>query len=89
MKKRISLLVVFVLILTMLCGCGSKDSEAPVPDTSNTENSEDAKSAVNDNKILGKADNTDVDLTMFFYDKNDDVICFAGSCKHIHIYDPA
>lgn len=50
MKKRISLLVVFVLILTMLCGCGSKDSEIPAPDTANTENSDGEKSAVNDNK---------------------------------------
>ena len=44
MKKRISLILVFVLIVTLLGGCDSKDDEMPVPDTTNTESNDEVKS---------------------------------------------
>lgn len=50
MKKRLSIVLALVLIVTMFCGCGSKDTDMPVPDTTNTENNDEVKSAVNDNK---------------------------------------
>lgn len=50
MKKRLSIVLALVLIVTMFCGCGSKDTEMLVPDTTNTENNDEVKSAVNDNK---------------------------------------
>lgn len=49
MKKRISLILVFVIIVTLLGGCGSKDDEMLVPDMTDTESNEEVKSAVNDN----------------------------------------
>ncbi len=50
MKKRLGIVLALVLIVTMFCGCGSKDTDMPVPDTTNTENNDEVKSAVNDNK---------------------------------------